>query len=408
MALVFLAMPLVRMQATAVMAETFLCLLTLLAAFAFADFLTDGKTRHLVAFGGWSVLALLTKGNAIALALLPAFAILFTGRWDVLKSRRLWLTGLVVALLGAPYYLLTYRMRAHSFFGEWSVSYAAGCLAYYGQGLLAALGPGVALLCGIGIWETVCGRHGDNEGVIPRKTCLAWAVAVFVFQSVFPVGGEVRFLLPALPPLLLLGARGLSLVADGVLSALPGGRWIGIPLVGVLLLAMLPGSMPPNVHGYGAVADAIPGENGKSVALISSSSLGEGAFIVERRLRDPQRRGYTLRASKELGSSTWLGGHYRGRFTTEAEVHQHLIRSPIRYIVVDEFGSRWQPEEPHQELLRRVLRAAPEMFVLRGVFPMRRGGQTDAQGVFLYENIAADVGGEPSAAFDPRAKLRGQ
>jgi hypothetical protein len=407
LALVFLAMPLVRAQATAVMAEMFLCLLTSLAAFAFADFVTDGKTRHVVAFGGWSALALLTKGNAIALALLPVLTMLLTGQWGLLRSRRLWLTGLTVAFVSAPYYVITYRMRAQSFYGDWSVGYAAGCLAYYGKGLLEALGPGVLLLCGLGALETAFTRErpASPAGLL-RKTCLAWALSVLIFQSVFPVGAEVRFLVLALPPLLLLGVRGLSLLSDGVLDALPGGRRLGLPCVGLLLLLTLPGQLPPNVHVYGAVAEAVPAP---AVVLVSSSSIGEGALIVERRLRDPGLNSYTLRASKELGSSTWIGGEYRGRFGTEAELHQFLIQSAIRYIVVDEFGSRLQPEEPHQELLRRVVKAAPDAFVRRGVFPMRRGEQTYADGVYLYENVAAaGKTVELDPMFDPLLKFHRQ
>lgn len=388
MALIFLALPLARAQATAVLSETFLCLLSLLATFAFADFLTDGKSRHLAAFGAWSTLALLTKGNGLALGLLPGLAILLTGRWDLFRSRRLWLTGLAVVLISAPYYVLTYRMRSQSFFGEWSAGYMAGSFAFYGSHLMEALGAGLALVCGVG--ALVAMRSAPVDGpTLMRRTCLAWALSVLLFQAVFPVGREVRFLLLALPPVLLLGARGVCLVVGGTLQALSLSRPVVTALVGLLLLATLPGRLPPQIHGYEAVAAAIPEADGPSVALISSSSIGEGALIVERRLRDPQRRSYTLRASKELGQSTWIGGAYQSLFASENELREHLLQSAIRYIIIDDFGSRLQPEEPHQELLRKAVRGAPETFVLRQVVAMQRGDQTEPHGVYVYENTSA-------------------
>src|SRR5207244_3015838 len=104
----------------------------------------------------------------------------------------------------------------------------------------------------------------------------------------------------------------------------------------------------------------------------------------------------------------WIGGHYQSRFATAEELREYLTQSPIRYIVIDEFGARLQPEEPHQELLRRAVRAAPEAFVLRQVLPMRRGVQSFADGVYLYENTAAaGRAPEPPPAMDLRGKFRG-
>lgn len=406
MALVFLALPLTQAQATAVLAETFLCLLALPAAFAFADFLTDGKTRHLVAFAAWSSLALLTKGNALALGLLPGLAVLLPGRWDLLRSRRLWLTGVAVVLVSGPYYVLTYRVRSQSFHGEWSPAYIAGSFAFYGRYLLDSLGPGVALLCGLGVLEALRPAAAATPAVLLRKTCLAWALSVVIFQAVFPVGRDGRFLFLALPALCLLAARGLCLVLGGAVPALALPRPVVAALVGGLLLGTLPGRLPRQIRGYGDVAEAIPTGEGPSVALVSSSTFGEGAFVVERRLRDPERMNYTLRASKELGESTWIGREYRGRFTSPEELRKYLEASPIRYLVLDEFGSRLQPEEPHQELLRQAVRGAPELFVLRRVLPMRRGDETVADGVYLYENTAA-ARRPPESAAGLRGKFRG-
>src|SRR5262249_14963269 len=155
----------------------------------------------------------------------------------------------------------------------WSAGYIAGSFAFYGGHLLEALGPGLALVCSVGALEALRSAPVDAPHLL-RKTCLAWAVSVLLFQAVFPVGGGVRFLLLALPPLLLLGARGLRLIVGGTLDALSLRRPLVTALVGLLLLATLPGRLAPQIHGYEAVAAAIPDAGIPSVALISSSSIG--------------------------------------------------------------------------------------------------------------------------------------
>ena len=67
----FLTAAPVRTELAMVMIELPLTLFCTLAVFAFVDFLSSGRPRHAVWFGVWAITALLTKGNGLALGLLP-------------------------------------------------------------------------------------------------------------------------------------------------------------------------------------------------------------------------------------------------------------------------------------------------------------------------------------------------
>src|SRR5205823_4030708 len=125
MALVLLGLRSVRSNTCEVMAETFLCLLCWLSVLAFADFVADRRPYRVAAFGVWAAIALLTKGNALALALLPPLAVACTRQWPLLRSRWLWLSGVAVATVSAPFYLYTYSIWAGANTEEPSARYIA-------------------------------------------------------------------------------------------------------------------------------------------------------------------------------------------------------------------------------------------------------------------------------------------
>ena len=79
------------------MTEMQLALCCTLAVGAFARFLASGARSALALFALAAVAGILTKGNAMALALLPPFAIALHGSWRLVRRPALWLAGLAVA-----------------------------------------------------------------------------------------------------------------------------------------------------------------------------------------------------------------------------------------------------------------------------------------------------------------------
>jgi len=227
------------------------------------------------------------------------------------------------------------------------------------------------------------------EQVTDLKVAVAWVISFYLFQLVFPIAGaEVQYLLPTVPAVLLLFARGLSLFQDWLVH---WARPLRYALAGLLLLLIflpqpLRGVHP--VHGYDAVADTIAAQNG-TVVLASSGSIGEGTIIVELRLRDPERQRFVLRASKVLGVSAWNGRSYELRFKTPKEIQEYLNRVPVHFIILDDFGYSRERMDPHHELLRHTLESYPDNFVLLDRFPITTPSQRFDSGILVYENRRA-------------------
>ncbi|MEO1994086.1 MAG: glycosyltransferase family 39 protein [Planctomycetaceae bacterium] len=102
---VLLGQPLVQSLSVLVMADMAACLCTLIAVFAFSDFLSSGNSRHIAFFAFWSSLAILTRPSALALAAFVPICLLVTGRLAVVRDRRVWGAGIAIGVLTAPFYL---------------------------------------------------------------------------------------------------------------------------------------------------------------------------------------------------------------------------------------------------------------------------------------------------------------
>lgn len=193
---------------------------------------------------GWSVatgvaaaIAVLVRpSNAV---LLPAIALLL---WAPRKLAGAFLGGAPWALLLGVYQKTLYGSALESGYGSIFGAFHLQCfwptIQHFGHWLLrlaplavlaplAALGPAAA---------------GDARGCPAagrsRVALAAWAAGFIVFYAFYDVSGEawhcLRFIQPAFPALLILGALGL----DAVLARIAGGRRLEL-VVGMALAAAL-------------------------------------------------------------------------------------------------------------------------------------------------------------------------
>ena len=258
--------------------------------------------------------------------------------------------------------------------------------------LLQGLGTVIVSVSAFGAWSAFRSRPRsaeDLEQVTDLKVAAAWVVSFYLFQLVFPItDAQVQYLLPIVPAILFLFTRGFSLLQEWLV------RWsrpVRYAFAGVtLLLIFLPQPLRAlhPVHGYDAVIDTIPPHAG-TVILVSSGTIGEGAVVVEQRLRDPQRQVFVLRGSKVLGTSAWNGRSYQPCFHTTGEIQEYLNRVPVHFIILDDFGYSREPKDPHHELLRQTLESCPGNFVLLGRFPVATPTRLFESGILLYENSRA-------------------
>ncbi len=359
-ALLALALPPMLKLSVLVMADLQLALLCLLAAMAWTRFLQSGSARHSLAFGLLAAAAILTKGSGLMLAALPPLTVLFTRRWASLKQPLWWLAALPVALLAAPWMLYSAGITGEgmvaqsvpAFFRHASVQYCRLLPHAIGWPLLVVVVAALLRLAAMG-WRN--GRLGEFESVL-----LAWLAGGVALMLLVPAGVSSRYLVPLLVPLAVLAVQALGrLPAAAVLRT-----WLPWVLLAVTLLSV--GLLPQKtVSGYGTAVTRVLAESTAAKPgrwLVASDARGEGAvvaaaaFALDGSARVSGRL-QVLRASKELGSSDWLGRGYRAAFTEAAALRAHLDQRGVDWILLDDSPPA-ERRQAHQALLAEAL-AAP-------------------------------------------------
>ncbi len=373
-AVLLTALPLVQQYSNMVMAEALTSLLMFGAAGFFALYLDQARWRWAAGFGLCAGLAILTKGTGLALAFVPALAILFTGRYGLLRRASLWVAALLVAVIAGPW---TWHFRNEGR-GGWeqpnpSAQFTRTAISYYGRELCVALGGLLAVLALAGAVSLFLPK---NRKPAIAYCSLALLLGVWIFQSLTPVGLEARHLMPAMPALIVLAMTGFHALTE----RRPRAR----PALAAALLAVFfawPAVFHPATPtpGYGSIGNsvalspfriprkqwsgfervavaALAAEPGKPI-LVASDSRGEGMFIAEVAARDPHRPSFIVqRASKILASSTWSGSGYEAFYKNPAQVVAALAKLGAQAVVID---SSPLAIAPHQELLEGTM-ANPE------------------------------------------------
>ncbi|HWR53370.1 MAG TPA: glycosyltransferase family 39 protein [Bryobacteraceae bacterium] len=358
---VYLALPVVQEHTAMVMAEGLLTLFCFLAAISFGVYLDSEKWQDCAWFGVFTSLAILTKGNAWALFLIPPVALLVAGRWRVLRQRAIWLTGAGVLAVCLPWQLLTLHMASQGWNAkpgfQYTVTAVPAFVAQYADMtgvvvlILALVGMAVTLLLPRRRAEAVAGEWAAMFGLV---------TAMLLFHSLVPAGVETRKLMPAAPAVLLFAIQGAVSLFGRF-----GLRW-RTPVFAAAAVALIFGleafTIPVKPQrDLSAAAERIATWPRGSVTLVSSDANGEGAFISEVAMRDERPNHIVLRASKLLGDESWGGDHYQSRFSDVVSVQRLLDQIPVESVVIDNWpGMR---ARPHHELLLRAITENPSEWV---------------------------------------------
>ena len=327
-AAVVLASPNLLYLADTVMLDNFLALLVLLATLAWDRYAATGRPRWSAAFGLCAAAAIMTKGNGLGLALLPPLHALLARRPDLLRSWRSWLAAAIVAVPTVPWYVLTYRMAAAGFVYHWGWDYTSAATPAYLAALPHVLG-GLAL-AGLLVGAVVIVARVADE---PRLVApLATVLAMILFELVAPADIQPRYLIPALPPALIVAAFGLGRMA----------RWAGRPAATLAVLLLVADAAAiwhlPRIESLGmdqAAAGILGPGDANPLVLVGSSAPGEGALIAAFAAAPGGHGHYVLRASKALATSNFMGTDYTARFHSDDEVARWLAERRIGWLVVD-------------------------------------------------------------------------
>ena len=366
MALVFISLPIVQTYGHLVMTEVWVMLLCFGAALLYGRYLEREGWRKAVGFSVLAVLAIMSNGKALALGLLPGFAILLGRRLDLLRRPSFWFPVLPVLVFCGPWYYFINRKM--SGMGPSSGSFARRALAAHTMMLLDVLGWGLCVLAVVGLAVKVVQplRRGRPGGKWAALTALL--LSVLAFHCIIRVGVEDRYLMNALPGVVLLAGAGLRRLVDALQGAGARPAWAApavlLVTAGVYGVEKLTLVRKPS-DGYPALVRELLAQSQfrDSLIMISANSAREGAFIAEVAIQERRPGHFVMRSSKVLASSTWSGYRYRLRFSTPADVADYLESVPVGLVAVDTDRSA-PPWRAHRSQLQEALRLRPDRWQL--------------------------------------------
>ena len=384
----FVLLPTVQRTADSILLDVPCTMLMVGAAIAFGRFLESQRRRDAVIFALLSGAALLTKNNALSLALLPLLAIAFTRKWSILRSWSLWMTPLIAAAMCVPWYILTWdlftfvaSMGGH----EWT--------APKDNLILLAREPGFVFvpLAILGVWSTV-GR-GTNNGF--WNSLAALIASVWLFHSAIYMISAPRYMLPAYAGLVVFCVAGVHWLATRFALRTVRAQ---VVLATVTLAAFLGSGFhiqkKPRrgfVEAANVMVSAGLRENG--TALVCSDPIGEGSFVAAVATSESVPRSIVLRASKVLAESSWVGEHYVAKYNTPESLMKAIDGARVEFIAMDEVD-----ESPHYKTLVRALEHSNDWAMVREVVSSEP--TPDHSTVRIYRRVTPLPPGPPTFEID--------
>lgn len=337
----FLCLPIVQKHTGVIMAEVPLTIFSLAAVLAYERLISvPSKSRALWA-GICLGAAILVKGNAWALLILPGCAVLMAPRPFRFLLRYVFLSLTPVIILCVPITLLTMRMTKDG----WdqpspSISFTARALPAFAAQHIQILGIPLAILTLVGIFiKVIQPLLGRKRYEVFWMCCVIALIAVLLFHSVVPTSIEPRKMFMSLPFLLFFAAAGLRTI----LHALSGKV---LPEFGYASLAVLLTGLPFVVGAASvthtnmgmAAQDVLSRQILKSSAvLVASTSPDEReelSFVAEIASRENGNFSHAvIRAGKLLADSSWSGSGYKAIYP-EAKIDDVLRSIPVSAVVL--------------------------------------------------------------------------
>jgi hypothetical protein len=327
--LIFLFFPIVLWSSGLVMTDLLVTFLSFAAALAFARYLDSERIWPLLAFSVLAAATILTKSSGAFLVIVPLAAVLVSRKGHLLRRLSFWGSPLVVAVLCTPWFLIARHLLGVGF-EKYQKPGAIATLGQFGAELLANL-VWLTPIVLIGAWRLL--RVPKlNTGL--AAVCLVQPAAVVAFLIVAPVGNEPRYLMPALPPLLVLAMYGVRTIADWVA---PTRRMLvmtgSVVLLAGSILAFAASRLDPvPVDPFRPIAEFVIARGYSSVLVPADA---EGPVIAEISELEPDRLArFLVRPGKLLARANWTGTSYRAVYKTKEEVQAVFDRLPLDAVIV--------------------------------------------------------------------------
>lgn len=379
----FLVSPVVQLASTQLMLDVPTALFCVLAMLSYTRYLDTGHLRFSVLFGVMASAAMMVKGNAAALALLPAFAVVLGSRWDLLRRPSFWAPLPIVAVATGPWYAFTYGMAEQGFRYEWGWTYISVSTAENARYLLDNLGALILLFAAIGFVRLVfrAGKPADSLLV----SAAALFLSVWIFQTFVPAAIQDRYLIPALPGLIIVAVYGIHAVFIKMQSAISP-KQATAALAGALAISLLVPvaaggitTAPKGIQGFANAAKEVWAlrKERNPVVLIVTDGAGEGAAITELAMLDPRPPSlFAVRGSRIFGGGGYNQQDYLPRFEDPNQLMREIdeYSIPLMIFQPDPSGKKWMHLRQVEDLMKRYpdrwrvisrnSSVSPELFVV--------------------------------------------
>jgi hypothetical protein len=356
LSLVWSALPYMQKFAVLVMSDFQVSLLCLAAAVAWWRYLETQTLQWSLAFGFLASAAILTKGSAWSLALVPGLALAFTGAWGHLLRWKFWAAVVPVALLALPWQIISTRITERGMSGKTIGEHMQGAIPFYTGALTRTLGILVlvtlALALVLHLWQRVRGK--------PMSPDLAaiWAlvIATLTIALTIPAGESSRYLMPLYFPALIL----LVWEASRLWRA-PLPRFMPAVLLPIIALTAFSQPPPLEKRGEGFSTAYHHARHGSSEdkdlrVLIVSDARGEGAVVAAAAFAEaqPDRQVTILRASKTLAEQDWLGRGLKLHADGPQATLKLLEEQAVDWIFLDTTVAQAN-NTPYHDLIKQAL-----------------------------------------------------
>jgi hypothetical protein len=363
--MLFLLTRVVMDLSATVMVDVVVAALMLEAVYWLSRFWSTGRRRDAVLFGVATACCCLSKGNGVALVLVPGLLMLITRRFTMLTQPGLYLAAVIVAALVVPTLLFSYRLAwAVDDFGAGPVDLAIR-FQFYFRFLASQIGwlpIGLAVI-GVGAVIRRGGQAVERRPVEPALAALVCGVLLFhlVYEYV-----DGRYAVVAVAPLLGLIPTGVGALAAAFRRApraLPAALYAAAVVSFAVAQPVLAVRRPLGFREAARFLEAHHAVAGNRLFVVSDEH-GEGAFVAEIAAKPWDRPVTVIRASKVLSGGDWIGSDFSLRFDSPPEVTQELEDLHVAYVLVD--SSPGDADPPHWRAARdqmiQAMSLAPDRY----------------------------------------------
>ena len=367
------------------MADNFLAALVMLTALAWSRFYHRRTWTAGLMFAALAASSILTKGTAFGLVLLPVIYLAYKRDLPFLLDRKTIVAGCLTGMVTVPWYTLTYKLAANGFGYTWGLQYTAMAAPFFAWAVVASVGIPLAFLYLISLFLFASSR--DSQDGIDVHAMAALSLCMIVFPIVAPSAMTIRYLIPALPSVVVLALCALHELMRKVpsLRNRPGLA----PALSCVIVFASAASVFEKPHAEPYHSDQLSAyilKSGtkNSLVLVAGENHAEGAIIASFAEQDRAWSHFVVRGSEVLSTSNWLGTTYQQRFDNPAALSDWIRRNEIGWIIVEAGAS---DDPPANRMLRQALSSG--LLEASRVASVRRALQGEE--LILYRLPAVDV-----------------